>query len=294
LLVIGANLVNYWRLFLQEKIDIQMPKMFSAMTAAFLAGTLATPYGLSLWQFILVTRSYSAIPNPELMPLEWFAQPNTLIVILLILVSGLCLRKKLDLGDGLTLLALLLIGNKCGRLIIYFYIFGCPLIGLAITTVLGTLFKKGWLQQLSQGIKTVAQSRFYPIAVVALAILIETRAPVFLRCNIPVEAAKYIAAHGIDGNLFSDAQCGSYLIYTSHGAVPVFFDTRFDLYDPDFALRFIKAYNLGEGWKELFDQYKIAAALLPNKIKLKEILDAQPDWQMIYTDPDFSLYQRKK
>lgn len=291
--MLGANLVNFWVLYLRKKIDIRLPRLFSAITAAFLAGTLITPFAFSLWEFVLVTRSYSAIPSPELEPLNWLAQPSTTFVILLVLLSSLYLRKRIDPGDGLSLISLLLIGNSCGRLIIYYYIFGCPLIGRAATVLLSPSLKKGRLRQLSLAIKSVAQSRFYPLAVILLALFLEIREPPYLRNNIPVQAAKYIAAHRIEGKLFSDAQCGSYLIYATHGAVPVFFDTRLDLYDPDFALRFIKAYNLGEGWKELFAQYNIGSALLPNTKKLKEILDGQPDWQMIYHDLDFSLYVKR-
>ncbi len=293
LVVLGANLVNAWYLYFCKKIDLQKPKLFTAMTGAFLAGTMVTPFGLSLWKFVLFTRSYSAIPNPELDPLNWFAQPNTITVIVLTLLSALYLRKKIDLGDGLALIALLLIGNSCGRLIIYFYIFGCPLIGRAVTLLLAAPLKKWRIRQLSQTVKSIAQSRFYPVAVIFLALVIELREPVSLRNTYPVEAAKYIAAHKVEGKLFSDAQCGSYLIYTTHGTVPVFFDTRLDQYDPDFALRFIKAYNLGEGWQELFTQYNISAALLPNTKRLKEILDDQQDWQTVYHDPDFSLYVHK-
>jgi len=265
--------------------------LFLAMLLTFLAGTLVTPLGVSLWTFLLVDRSYSAIPNPELEPLNWFAQPNT---ILLIILSCLYLRKEVELGELFTLAALLLVGNNCGRLIIYFYMFGCPLMGRAATHCFLSRFKLSMFPKLSAALKSVALSPWYPIGVLLLSGVYAGSQPVFMRSNIPVQAAKYIAAHRVDGNLFCDAQCGSYLIYATHGAMKVFFDTRLDLYDKDFVLRFIKAYNLGEGWQDLFAQYKIAAALLPNEIKLSKILAEQPDWEGAYHDSDFTLYTLKK
>jgi hypothetical protein len=120
--------------------------------------------------------------------------------------------------------------------------------------------------------------------------LVVTSQPVFIRNNIPVQATKYLADHRVAGNLFCDGRSGSYLIYKLHGAIPVFLDTRLDLYNTDFVLREIKALNLGEDWKELFAQYKITSALVPNNVKLREILDGQPDWKVVYHDPDFSIY----
>lgn len=82
-------------------------------------------------------------------------------------------------------------------------------------------------------------------------------------------------------------------MYSSHGAIKVFADTRVDLYDADFVFRHIKAMYSAEAWQEIFAQYKIAAALLPNDIKLKEVLDKQPDWKVAYQDPDFTLFLKK-
>src|SRR5208283_5654667 len=105
-----------------------------------------------------------------------------------------------------------------------------------------------------------------------------------LQRNVPVHAAKFLESHKIAGNLFCSAHAGSYLIYSSHGAIPVFMDTRIDLYDTALCNRFIGALIYGQGWKELFSQYKIAAALLPNECKLREVLDAEPDWKVVHRD----------
>ncbi len=128
------------------------------------------------------------------------------------------------------------------------------------------------------------------MGILLLATFVVVSQPIFLRRNVPVQAAKFLAEHPLAGNLFCTAHIGSYLIYSSRGAIPVFIDTRMDLYDPRFIERFAKALTEGVGWTELFAQYKIAAALLPNGSKLQIILGGRPEWKQIYQDPDFSLY----
>ena len=143
-----------------------------------------------------------------------------------------------------------------------------------------------------EALVSVARSRFYVWGILLLSTCIVFSQPIFLRRNVPVQAAKFLADHPTGGNMFCTAHIGSYLIYSSHGAIPVFMDTRMDLYDPKFVERFAKALTEGVGWTELFAQYKIASALLPNGSRLQIILAGLPDWKQTYHDADFSLYSR--
>jgi hypothetical protein len=288
LVMIAANLAATLLLYLRQQADRKLPILFAAMLVTFSAATLVTPHGISLWMFMVSLGNL--IPNPELQPLAWSEQPQLIALVVITFAACWYRRKKIDIGDFLVLVALLLAGNKCGRLIVYFCIFCCPVVGQAVTDWLTPLIKTGHLGRLSESVKSAALTRWYVPCILLLATFVSISQPVFLRSNLPVQAAKFLEGHPLSGHLFCDAQSGSYLIYTSHGAIPVFLDTRLDLYDRDFVLRFIKALNLGDGWQELFSQYKIAAALIPNDRKLKEILDRQTDWKPIYRDPDFSLY----
>lgn len=53
-------------------------------------------------------------------------------------------------------------------------------------------------------------------------------------------------------------------MYRFHGSVPVFIDTRVDLYDKEFCLQFIQVVQHGTDWKPVFSKYKISSALIPN------------------------------
>jgi hypothetical protein len=288
LLMLAANFAGSLLLYLRKVGDKKLPILFASMLAIFAAGTLVTPHGFGLWTFLASLHNLYSVE--ELQPLAWAAQPKLIAVAIFTFLSCFYLRKKVDLGDLFILVALVLIGNNCGRLIVYFCIFSCPVMGAALTQLLSAPLKQNILSRLSEALKSVALSRFYVLGIVLLSIFIVTRQPIYMRRNVPLQATTFLYEHPIAGNLFCSAHIGSYLIYKTHGAIPVFIDTRMDLYDADFVTRFTRALRDGEGWRELFAQYKIGAALVPNSFKLKEVLDKQPDWKPIYRDADFSLY----
>jgi hypothetical protein len=288
LLVLVANLIGAAIASRSKPEAKDLAITFAILTATFFLGTLFTPYRFELWGYI--TSVHNLYYTQEVRPLEWSKQPQLIVLTFLAICSQIVLRKKRDLGDWLALLGLLWVGSGCGRLIVYFCIYSCPLIGAAFTQVLAPVLRVKPLRLFNEAMKAATNSKQYLWGIVAISALTVFSQPIMFRRNVPVEGAKYLAQHPISGNLFCTAHAGSYLIYTSHGTIPVFMDTRMDLYDEPFVKRFAAALLDGIGWKELFAQYKIANALLPNDSKLALILDKEPDWKQTYRDADFSLY----
>jgi hypothetical protein len=288
LLLLLANFAGTLLCFIRKRCDKKLPILFASMLTTFIIGTFFTPFGLALWSFIGTT--HNMFFTQEVGPLIWTDQPLLMTLAFLTFLSCFYLRKKLDGGDLLTAIALILVGSSCVRLIVYFCIFSCPLIGQAASQVFSARLNRGRLGRLSEALKSVALSRFYILGVVLLTTFVVMGQATRIPRSIPIEAAKYLKEHPIAGNMFCSAHSGSYLIYSSHGAIPVFMDTRIDLYDPAFCKRFLQALIYADGWKELFSQYKIGAALLPNGTKLRFVLDQQPDWKAIYRDRNFSIF----
>jgi hypothetical protein len=288
MVLLGANFAGALLSYLRKRSDKKLTLLFAAMIATFTIGTLFTPYGISLWLFIANT--HNLYYSQEVQPLVWTDQKLLMTFAAVTTASCFILRKKLEVSDFLFLVVAVLTGSNCARLIVYFCIFSCPIIGEAVTHLLGSRLNQGTSGRLSQALKSVAMSRFYVFWILALTTFIVLRQPTSIPRSIPIQAAKYLALHPIAGNMFCSAHAGSYLIYSSHGAIPVFMDTRIDLYDTRFCERFVIALELGEHWKELFSQYKIVAALVPNGSKLRIVLDTQSDWKQIYRDREFSIY----
>lgn len=275
-----------------KRADKDRMILFGAMLMAFALGTLCTPQGISLWSFIGSVHNMFA--SQEVEPLNWANKPLLGLMAASAFGAVICLRRKIDLSNALVLFALFVAGCAFARLVVFFCIASCPLISEGATQILGSRLSSGALKQFDERMKAAAGTPVYSFLVLLLSLVVVLVQPIYIPRTIPLQASEFISKHPIKGNLFCTAHAGSYLIYRFRGAIPVFIDTRLDLYDRDFCLRFIAALTQGTDWEALFSRYRIAAALLPNDSALQSLLENQAQWERIYRDDDFSLYIRRK
>ena len=116
----------------------------------------------------------------------------------------------------------------------------------------------------------------------------------------PVQAAEWILEN-LDVNeikLYNEYNVGSYLL---HRGIPVFIDSRCDLYTPEFNEGvnvfedFLNISSLGiRDLEGMFDKYGFTHFIVNSKAKLAIYLDAKPDiYTKIYSDDYFYIYERK-
>jgi len=122
--------------------------------------------------------------------------------------------------------------------------------------------------------------------------------------DYPVEASEWILSN-LDLKtikLFNQYNYGSYLLFKG---IPVFIDSRADVYDPQF-------YNdkrpelvgkdlfsdalgidgLSENYKNKFPDYGVTHAILYSNSKLAMILKSDPDYNIIYDEGHFMIFER--
>lgn len=114
----------------------------------------------------------------------------------------------------------------------------------------------------------------------------------------PVKAADWILENLDVKNikLFNEYNYGSYLLYRG---IPVFIDSRADLYAPEFNgkqdifMDFINTSNLGEYYGNTFDKYGITHVILYKNAKVRMIIDeTEPEnYNKIYSDNNFVIYE---
>ncbi len=115
----------------------------------------------------------------------------------------------------------------------------------------------------------------------------------------PVKAAEYINEN-LDTSkirLYNEYNFGSYLLYKD---IPVFIDSRADVYDPafngwedDIFGDFISLMD-ANGYKEKFEHYKITHLLIYKNSNLDKVLRNDEDYKELYSDSNFILYERLK
>ena len=119
--------------------------------------------------------------------------------------------------------------------------------------------------------------------------------------SYPVEAANWILEN-LDVNnirIFNEYNYGSYLLYRG---IPVFIDSRADLYAPEFNgkkdifMDFINTSNLAVYYGKTFKEYNITHVILYKNAKIRMLIDeAEPqNYNKIYSDKNFVIYEVDK
>ena len=121
------------------------------------------------------------------------------------------------------------------------------------------------------------------------------------RTKYPVEAADWMLQNLDVKNikLFNEYNYGSYLIFRG---IPVFIDSRADLYAPEFnpGVEVFNDYiNLSnvdiDNVEEKLDKYGITHMLMYKKSKLRKFVEQNTEkYNLLYEDDNFCLFERKQ
>ena len=119
----------------------------------------------------------------------------------------------------------------------------------------------------------------------------------------PVDAADFILAQEEHGDLdfntmkmYNDYNYGSYLLYRG---IPVFIDSRADLYSPEFNegkdifSDYINISNLSTFYEDKFEEYGITHVMAYENSKLNMLLKRDENYELLYSDDRFVFYERK-
>ena len=141
----------------------------------------------------------------------------------------------------------------------------------------------------------------YSIFIIVLVIQVNKNKDVQIvnEKTYPVKAAEYINEN-LDKStmrLFNEYNFGSYLLYKD---IPVFIDSRADVYDPafngwedDIFGDFISLMD-ANGYEEKFEHYKITHLLIYKNSNLDKVLQKDWNYKELYSDSNFILYHRLK
>ena len=124
--------------------------------------------------------------------------------------------------------------------------------------------------------------------------------------SYPVEMSDFIINYFEENNinikdvrLYNEYNYGSYLLYRN---IPVFIDSRCDLYTPEFNegedifTDFINSSNLSVYFEDIFEKYDITHVILYKNSKINMIIeDANLDgYKLLKSDDNFVFYEIEK
>ena len=118
--------------------------------------------------------------------------------------------------------------------------------------------------------------------------------------SYPVQACDYILEN-IDlgkARFYNEYNYGSYLLYRG---IPVFIDSRADLYAPEFSgkkddifMDFIETSNISTFYEDTFEKYNITHVITYKNSKMNMIITKTKDekYKELYSDRSFVVYER--
>lgn len=274
---------------------------------------LLTPLGDTPYTYLYKTMQGNTTESiSEHLPLTLINSKEILVTLVAVLAILLFTDTKIRLKDLFMLAGLALLMFMTRRQISMFVLFGSAIIAKLIADLFGKYDKRGLVEFENIMISTLGTIAV--ICIVALLAILEIRPKVddkFVReSSYPVDAATYITEN-LDLKsirLFNEYNYGSYLIFRG---IPVFIDSRADLYAPEFNKvensedaelakgrdifsDYIGASTISRYYENVFEKYNITHMILSKKSKLNMLVEKDDRYNQIYSDEYFVIYERNK
>lgn len=221
---------------------------------------------------------------------------SALIVFLAILIFT---DTKIKMSDLFMLVGLTALAFKTKRQISMFAIFCAPILVKLISAMFEKYDKKAYSKMMNfAGSVLGACAIILTVALVSIDSLKETvREPYVDEQSYPVSAADWMLENLDVKNmkLYNEYNYGSYLLFRG---IPVFVDSRADLYAPEFNGKkdiFSDALNIAGialNYKTAFKDYGVTHVITYSNAKLAMLLEDDGDYKKIYDDDSFKIFEK--
>ena len=263
---------------------------------------LLTPLGDTPYTYLIKTMQGNTTQSiNEHLPMVLIQSTHTLVILVIALSILIFTDTKIRLKDFFMLGGLIILALMSRRQLSMLIILGIYSINRLITDLFNKYDPEGtekFMKIISEGFGRVITI----LLVVLFSVLIyrEQRTTDYIDTDTyPVEAAKYIKENLNlnDIRLYNEYNYGSYLLYEG---IPVFIDSRADLYTPEFNgdedkdifTDFIKVSSLSVHYEDIFDKYDITHLIMPVNAKMNLFISKDDNYKELYKDDNFVIYER--
>ena len=263
---------------------------------------LLTPLGDTPYTYLVKTMQGNTTQNiNEHLPIVLISAKPQLCVIALFLAILIFTDTKIRLKDFFMIGGLLLLALMSRRQMSMFALIGLIVLNRLIAQLVNKYDKDGCAKFI-QKIQT-------PIGMMGLLLLVLIMCVPFVKPKMdnqfipeneyPVQACDYILENMDYKNikLYNEYNYGSYLIFRG---IPVFIDSRADLYTPEFNgdkdrdifTDFMNISTLGQYYEDLFEKYGITDVLTYKSSRLNMLISRNESYKVLYEDDYFVIYNR--
>ena len=270
---------------------------------------LLTPLGDTPYTYLIKTMQGNTMDSiSEHLPLTLINNTNMIVVLIMFLALLICTDTKITLRDFFMLCGLVLLSFMSRRQISMFALVG----GFIFQKMAGSFiqkYDKDGCDAVSTAMTTIVGKILTTLLIVLISFYFyrgKIKAKIIDESSYPVAACDYIIEN-LDLNkikLFNEYNYGSYLLYRG---IPVFIDSRADLYAPEFNgtkdengeyngrdifSDYINTSNISTYYDDKFKQYEITHVILKKNTKLNMLIMRDVKYKEIYSDKNFVIYER--
>lgn len=263
---------------------------------------LLTPLGDTPYTYLVKTMQGNTTKSiNEHLPMVLIQSQATLLILAIVLSILLFTDTKIRLKDFFMLGGLIILALISRRQLSMLTLIGI----YSINRLICDLFHKYDPEGTKKVIKkmTTGFGAVITILLIILASVVEYKfqagSSYINERSYPVAAVNWLKENiNIEEmRLYNEYNYGSYILYQD---VPVFIDSRADLYTPEFNgdkdkdifTDAIQTASIGKYYEDTFDKYEITHLLIPNNSKVNMFVSRDENYEQLYKDDYFVIYER--
>lgn len=295
------NKNNSYKLVIKRKENVKF--LIIIMIICAFTGLL-TPLGDTPYTYLYKTMKGNTTQNiSEHLPLTLINNTNAMCVLVIFLAILIFTKTKIRLSDLFMLSGLCYLMFSTRRQFSIFVLICSVILTKFIVDLINTYTKKG-IKEFEEAFRNV-------LVVISLTVLIGLMSYDAVKPKLddkfidsksyPVEACDYILEN-IDLNtarFYNEYNYGSYMLFRG---IPVFIDSRADLYAPEFSgnkdedifTDFINTSSISKFYEDTFKKYNITHIITGKNSKTNMLITKTHDknYKEIYSDDNFIIYER--
>ena len=264
---------------------------------------LITPLGDTPYTYLAKTMQGNTTQNiNEHLPMTIIEQPEVLSTIIIFLAILIFTKTKIRLNDLFMIGGLSFLMLMSRRQLSMFALVGSIILNRLICDMIKIYNKEPKNNDKKKSINKLAfLGMIIIMSIMSYHFAEEKSGDHYIdETTYPVQACDYIL-NNIDlgtAKFYNEYNYGSYMIYRG---IPVFIDSRADLYAPEFSgkeedifMDFINVSSIGDFYEDIFEKYGITHAIMYKDAKISMIIDKTNDenYKKIYEDDYFVIYER--
>ena len=272
---------------------------------------LLTPLGTTPYTYLVNTMLGNTTQNiSEHLAMTLMQHIEVIVAVGIILAIFVLTKAKIKLSDAFMLFGLMFLMFYSRRQQSLFFLIGCIIVNKMLVETLEN-YKEGGIQILEKILFSKLPIALISLLVVILSVnfIVKKDGDTFVNeSTYPVDASEWILEN-LDVEkikLFNEYNYGSYLLYKG---IPVFIDSRADVYAPEFNTEtgnakdgrdiftdFIDVSNLKVFYEDIFKKYEITHVILYRDSKMNLMICSTNDgtYNCLYEDEYFTIYEIKE